>query len=458
MGRGGACQSGGGARLRGSGWKRAALVVAGLLAAELTMQLGMAVVGEGRAAVAARRLSIFAGAATGDGEPAGGAAAAPRTAAAAIRAETASSQIVLQPYLGYVINPEVNRRRGRARSGAPQITDDGFYATPDPPAAGGADEVEVGLFGGSVAYLQCFQGRDALLAGLAKFPGFKSKRLALRCFALGGYKQPQQLMALAYLLALGRKLDIVINLDGFNDVALPYRENWPSGVFSFYPRGWNTLVEGIPDRERQRLVGSIVFLEERRLRLARAFSPVPWRYSAICNLLWAALDRGLEGQLAETRLALQRTAAAGSGGYLGHGPRRDYRSDEDFFQELAAGWQRCSREMAHLCRGAGIRYYHFLQPNQYDPGAKPMGAAERRTAYKADHPYRTGVEKGYPLLARAGLELAAGGVRFYDARHVFAGVGEPLYIDQCCHFNQQGSQLLATWMAARIVQDLGAPP
>jgi hypothetical protein len=442
--------------LRGSGWKRLALVLAGLLAAELTTQLGAAL-GGGLAPVAAERERLLASVADRDGRSAGGGAvAAPRLPAAAMGAEAARSPIVLQPYLGYVLDPEVEQRRKRPGSGAVMVTEDGFLATPDPPPTGDPDEVEVGLFGGSVALILCVHGHDALLAGLARFPGFEHKRLALRCFALGGYKQPQQLMTLAYLLALGRKLDVVINLDGFNEVALAFGENWPSGVFPFYPRGWSTLVEGIPDIRQQRLVGAIVDLEDRRVCLARAFSRLPWRYSAVCNLLWETLDHDLEAKLGETRMTLQRTGSAARGRYLARGPRRQYRSAEDLFQDLAAGWQRSSLAMSHLCAGAGIRYYHFLQPNQYDPGGKPMGAAERRTAYRADHVYRQGVEEGYPLLARAGLGLAAGGVKFYDARRVFAGIHEPLYIDQCCHFSPQGNQVLGAWMATKIVQDLGA--
>lgn len=438
-----------------NGWTRLALVVAGLLAAELTTQLGMAVLGKGRAPVAAARDSILAPTEERGGESAGSTVAAPP--AIADLAEAASSQIVLHPYLGYVLNPEIKKwRTRRGRLVAPQITEDGFQATADPPATGSPAEVEVGLFGGSVATFMCVEGHDALLAELAKFQGFQHKKIALRCFALGGYKQPQQLMALAYLLALDRKLDIVINLDGFNEVALPFGENWPSGVFPFYPRGWNTLVEGIPDVKRLRLVGSIVDLEDRRVRLARAFSRRPWRYSAICDLLWEALDRSLGARLSETQTTLLRTRSAGRGRYVGHGPRREYRGEEELFQDLVTGWKRSSLEMAHLCAGAGIRYYHFLQPNQYDPGGKSMGAAERRTAYRADHPYRKGVEEGYPLLAKAGLELAAGGVKFYDARKVFAGIDEPLYIDDCCHFSQKGCDILGAWMAARIVEDLAA--
>jgi hypothetical protein len=442
-------------RMRAGACKRLGLVLGGLLAAELTAAAGLAMLGEGRGAVAAARERVLrSGADHGADRDEAVAATAPGGPGNSAYAAAVSSPIVLQPYLGYVLNPEIKTRRSHNGYIATDITEDGFEATADPPAADNSNDVEVGLFGGSVAAILCAQGHDALLAALARFPGFRGKRLALRCFALGGYKQPQQLIALAYFLALGRKLDLAINLDGFNEVALASGENWPSGVFPFYPRGWSTLVEGLPDIQQLRLVGAIVDLEDRRVRLARAFSRIPWRYSAIAGLLWKALDRRLAASLGEIQTTLQHTASAGRGRYLGHGPRVTYRSEEDLFRDLAAEWMRSSLEMAHLAAGAGIRYYHFLQPNQYDPGGKPLGAAERRIAYRTDHPYRKGVEQGYPLLARAGLELASGGVRFYDARKVFATHSEPLYIDQCCHFNQKGSQILAAWMGARIVQDL----
>jgi len=43
-------------------------------------------------------------------------------------------------------------------------------------------------------------------------------------------------MRLNYLLALGARFDLFINLDGFNEVALPPAENIPKGVFLFFPR------------------------------------------------------------------------------------------------------------------------------------------------------------------------------------------------------------------------------
>ena len=55
--------------------------------------------------------------------------------------------------------------------------------------------------------------------------------------SLGGYKQPQQLLTLAYYISLGAEFDTVINIDGFNEVALPPIHNIPKNIYPFYPVG-----------------------------------------------------------------------------------------------------------------------------------------------------------------------------------------------------------------------------
>ena len=90
----------------------------------------------------------------------------------------------------------------------------------------------VGVFGGSFAAGVCRHGRKTF-ENLLSEPG---KRAVILCFAVAGYKQPQQLMMLTYFLSLGGVLDVVINIDGFNEVALPLVENTPKGVFPIYPR------------------------------------------------------------------------------------------------------------------------------------------------------------------------------------------------------------------------------
>ena len=81
-----------------------------------------------------------------------------------------------------------------------------------------------------------------------------------------------------------------------------------------------------------------------------------------------------------------------------------------------------------------------------------MGDEERRVAIDLKHPYLRGIIKGYPeLLALAG-DLRAAGVNFTDLTLLFADVEEPLYIDDCCHFNEKGNEIMGRRIASRILE------
>jgi hypothetical protein len=113
---------------------------------------------------------------------------------------------------------------------------------------------------------------------LERLDRFRGKEIVILSLATGGYKQPQQLMALTYLLALGAHFDLVINVDGFNEVALPAAENVPQGYSPYYPRGWQLQV-GPLDMEQRKLVGRISYQRDRRAAWAKRFLEPPWRYS-----------------------------------------------------------------------------------------------------------------------------------------------------------------------------------
>ena len=46
------------------------------------------------------------------------------------------------------------------------------------------------------------------------------------------------------------------------------------------------------------------------------------------------------------------------------------------------------------------------------------------------------------------------GVRFHDLRMIFEDVAEPLYIDNCCHLNDEGYERIARRIAHTIMADL----
>ena len=172
-----------------------------------------------------------------------------------------SEEEVLHPYLGYVVNPEINKIQHRRKKGRLVVSELGFFEPPGKSkldAGSGAatgPPLRVGIFGGSVAFIFSFTSRDRLAAALATLPGVGDRPIVIRSFALGRYKQPQQLEALAYLLALGEQFDVVINIDGFNDIVVPYLQNIPQGVTPVYPANWPGRVGQLPDPDLDVLRG-----------------------------------------------------------------------------------------------------------------------------------------------------------------------------------------------------------
>ena len=81
-------------------------------------------------------------------------------------------------------------------------------------------EFVVGVFGGSVGVWFCQLGMPRVVQELSQRPFFRDRTIVPLCFSHEGYKQPQQAVLLTYFLSIGQQFDLVINLDGFNEVAL----------------------------------------------------------------------------------------------------------------------------------------------------------------------------------------------------------------------------------------------
>ena len=124
------------------------------------------------------------------------------------------------------------------------------------------------------------------------------------------------------------------------------------------------------------------------------------------------------------------------------GPEYAYSNDEQLFKDLAKNWFHSSLQMKKLCETNGIYYYHFLQPNQYLEGSKPMSDQEKQIALSEKMPYKHGVIHGYPILKKFGEQLLHEGVNYTDLTMLFANHHEILYSDTCCHFNLAGYNLI----------------
>lgn len=363
----------------------------------------------------------------------------------------------LHPFLGYVVDPVfvAGGDPGFVAGGDPGFAADSgpapFSETQEygfsrskparifyPPTE---DRVVVGIFGGSVASILATSAEAVLAQELGRAERFAGKTIALVNLGQGGYKQPQQLMALNYFLALGAHLDVVVNVDGFNDVALAPADNARQGVFPFYPGSWYYLSQAF-DGSEQRAIGELTYLRARISERATAFAASALRFSPTATLLWRLVDRRLAQRTAAAEQALAEAHDATATSYQTRGPRREYASPAALRGELVDLWQQSSLQMHALCSALGIEYHHFLQPNQYVPGSKPLSAEERRSAFDEDHPYAAGAVAAYPLLIDRGAELRRRGISFHDMTRVFADLTETIYTDKCCHFNGRGNRIL----------------
>jgi hypothetical protein len=360
---------------------------------------------------------------------------------------------VVHPYLGFVFDRAFPRCLPEL-PGYRDALDYGFYCSDVPLIQHRSpDTVILGLFGGSVAYAFPGQGIAPLREELSRAPRFAGKKIVLLPLALPGYKQPQQLMTETYFLMLGAEFDLVVNLDGFNELTLPAMENVPQGVFPLFPRAWYFRTAALTPTVRAG-IGEVAYLRRRRISRARLFSHAPLRFSTTASLIWSLLDRRDTSQVARLQLGLL-AEHSDSPSFVQQGPARSYPDESALYAELVAAWRRSSLQMHRLSQANGATYVHFLQPDQYLPGSKPISDEELRVAL-GNPGFRHGVEVGYPLARNAGLTLAASGVHFHDMTQVFAGERRQVYIDDCCHFNALGYELLARAMARAIIADTAA--
>jgi hypothetical protein len=370
--------------------------------------------------------------------------------------ENDNSAQTIHPYLGYVLNPE--------RSPLWPVNEYGFIGNPPPfehdELAGDLSSrpVSIAVVGGSVAETLSTSERGLLLDALASQDAFAGREIRITSLAIRGMKQPQQLMTVDWFASLGARFDVVINLDGFNEI-FGASENVRLGTFPFYPRRWAMLSEGIQDPKLLARAGRIVYLEELRADFAALVSASAMRYSVTVNVLWELVDRGLASRITSDRgeldeALLDREAATRP--YEVAGPARPYPSEDARYRDLAAYWKKTSVLLHQKARAYGFHYFHFLQPNQYVADSKPMGPEERAIALPPRYAYRKSATAGYPRLIAAGKQLSALGVPFRDLTMMFREVEEPVYSDGCCHFNARGNELIAQEVARVIGEALGA--
>lgn len=345
---------------------------------------------------------------------------------------------VIHPYLGFVPAPGATAMMIGEADQIPARSD---------------TQLVVGVFGASFSAGVCMYGGRQLRRLLSR-PGKDARVL---CLSAGGYKQPQQLLALTYLLAQGAQFDLVLNIDGFNEVALPAVDNRPQGVAPTYPRSWFWQVGNLEDPDALKLLGELSVSDRARRNWAAAFAGWGLYRSTLLSLVWKSRDRLFEVERGRILAELQNHKVEQRHNYAATGPTMTFADDQAYYAYLARIWKDSSLQMKRLCDANGIAYAHFLAPNLYVEGSKPLDPEELKLIAHPS-PYARPVILGYPHLRRAGDELRDAGVRFHDLTMVFKDDHAKLYSDGCCHLNGVGYNKIAQVIGNLVRDDTtGAP-
>ena len=359
-----------------------------------------------------------------------------------------SADIRLHPYFGFTKIGDPER----------DVNNHGFAAAPyDYPYVRQHDnQFIVGVFGGSVAAGFTKYGQERLITRLKEDPLLRDKEIVLLSFAQGGYKQPQQLLVLSYYLAIGQELDMVINLDGFNEVALSSRNDAFDMDISMPSSDHFGSLVNLIDRSTltDERIEALARITRNKAQVERIGQRAANARLASGWFLWQQIFRIRATSLARQQVAFQDLASGDrEQSVMAVNPPSEDLQGPVLYERIAAEWADASIMMHTLLQSRGIPYYHILQPNQYF-SQKAFTAEELRLALTEGHPYRSGAEAGYPALLAQAQRLAQAGVDFHSAVAIFDDVPGTLYFDDCCHFNVTGNEILADFMAAAILSSL----
>ena len=136
------------------------------------------------------------------------------------KAQQLAEQMTPHPLAGYVFGPQ-------------SPLDVTVWGTPGPhppplrtditsgmePSSKTQDPVTVAVLGGSAAHDMVATARDVLINELARAQRLAGKQVQIVNLAIPGYRQPQQLLLLAYMLSAGARFDAIVNLDGGPDLS-----------------------------------------------------------------------------------------------------------------------------------------------------------------------------------------------------------------------------------------------
>ena len=246
-------------------------------------------------------------------------------------------------------------------------------------------------------------------------------------------------MAITYLLTLGAEFDLVINLDGVNEAALPKIDNVPHGVSATFPRKWQVMTASSASLEFMRRVGYVTYLKQQQQDWAARFERFPWKYSPTGLLLWKIGNDRREWFILQ-QLNFVATLHGESASYGILGPPEKFDSDREIYNYCVEIWAPFFDSTASDLRRKSNAIFPFSPAQSARPAFDQAHArcGGRRT-FTEELVSRT----GHPVLsADAAHEPPSSLAREspFATSPWFSNHPEPIYNDDCCHMYEAGGR------------------
>lgn len=317
----------------------------------------------------------------------------------------------------------------------------------------------VGVFGGSVAnnFAVDEYKNQRLSEKLRSYPEFADREIVVLNFGNGGYKQPQQLLILNYFLALGQELDLVLNIDGFNEVALSNLNNKAQIELGMPSVQHIQPLTNLASNVSPEVMSAIVQINDNKKQLKAGIDKLQTCQLALCHAVTSLRVKQLVNNYqqaivkydAEVKKSNADTANSG----IVYVPKADsVLPDRAAFDKMASMWYESSIGMNQILSSRKIKYFHFIQPNQYYPTKRVFTAKEKEIAINKESPYIEGVKKGYPVLLSKIDDLQKARVNVFSAVNILDNTKETVYKDACCHYNSVGEEVLANYISSSIIK------
>ncbi|MEG3898651.1 MULTISPECIES: hypothetical protein [unclassified Microcoleus] len=319
----------------------------------------------------------------------------------------------------------------------------------------------IGVFGGSVASgYGIFEVQNQVLPKyLKQLPGLKDKEFIILSFATGGYKQPQQLLILNYFLALGQELDMVVNIDGFNEVALSNLNN-QNKVDLAMPSIQHILplTNLASNSLSTKAMKATIAIKENKARINQGLNSLQECKLAACDALTSVYVQNLVNNYRKDVIRFEKesnkTQKDDGGSVIYLNLKNSVMKDDAAFEQMAQNWAKSSIFMNKVLSASNVPYFHVLQPNQYYQTKRVFGADEKQIAFNKDTPYAKSVQIGYPALFKKIPNLEKNNINLVNAVNVFDKTKDAVYVDSCCHYNQAGEVVFSNYVGRSILESL----